>query len=125
VDKTESLFAYLPRNALLVLPQGFAEHMARFYAEADERFQQRRFDVNRPLLPPARLFLDSAESTALVEGFCRVQLCQADDADWALQSPTLPDITLDSRLKEPGQRLRQFIEGFANLVDVVNITELD
>ena len=140
VDHTESLFAYLPKTALFVLPAGFADSASRFYAEAEERYQQRKYDVERPLLPPERLFLSAGELVRHAENFSRIvldnpevgrnkplgvsgetslpetpPLAEAGQAYSGLQvfaCKSLPDVAIDSRQKEPAQHLRQFIEGF-------------
>ncbi|MCK9607600.1 MAG: transcription-repair coupling factor [Methylomonas sp.] len=116
VEHTESLFAYLPKNALFVLPAGFAAHTSRFYSEAEERYQQRKYDLERPLLPPSRLFLSEAEIQQQTVHFSRIILDdQAEQAHW-FNCKSLPDVAIDSRLKEPAQRLRHFIEGFTGKI---------
>lgn len=112
VERTESLFAYLPDNALFVLPSGFADGAERFSREADERFQQRKYDVDRPLLPPERLFLAAEEMVGHAERFSRIILDNQVETGWNFACKTLPDLAIDNRQKEPAQRLRQFIEGF-------------
>ena len=116
VERTESLFAYLPKSALFVLHRGFAEDAERFYSEANERYQQRKYDVDRPLLPPERLFLSAEEIQQHTGNFHRIVLDnQAEQAE-SFHCQNLPDVAIDSRLKEPAQRLRQFIEGFTGKI---------
>ncbi|MBS4051551.1 MAG: transcription-repair coupling factor, partial [Methylomonas sp.] len=116
VDHTESLFAYLPKTALFVLPAGFAEHAQRFYSEAEERYQQRKYDIDRPLLPPAKLFLSADEIQRHTAGFSRIVLDNQAEQGHSFHCKSLPDLAIDSRLKEPAQHLRQFIEGFAGKI---------
>ncbi|MDD1621991.1 MAG: transcription-repair coupling factor [Methylococcaceae bacterium] len=146
VDRTESLFAYLPKTALFVLPAGFADGAQRFYGEAEERYQQRKYDIDRPLLPPARLFLSAEEIQQQTDSFSRIVLDIQDVgrnkpigvsgeanlpetpahagagptysglASHSFNYLTLPDVAIDSRLKEPAQGLRQFIEGFSGKI---------
>ncbi len=115
VERTESLFAYLPKSALFVLPAGFADIAARFFNEANERYQQRKYDQLRPILPPQQLFLSADEVLGWSSGFARIELGEGDQA-WRLACAPLPDLTIDNRLKDPAQRLREFIEGFAGKV---------
>ncbi len=61
VEQTAALFDYLPASATLVMPAAFADLSQAFYAEAEERFQQRKYDVERPLLAPELLFLSAGE----------------------------------------------------------------
>ncbi|QSB00780.1 transcription-repair coupling factor [Methylomonas sp. EFPC1] len=112
VERTESLFAYLPKTALFVLPANFAENAQRFYSEADERYQQRKYDTDRPLLPPTRLFLSAEEIQQHTDSFSRIVLDNQSETAHTFDCKQLPDVAIDSRLKEPAQRLRQFIEGF-------------
>ncbi|MCQ8102919.1 transcription-repair coupling factor [Methylomonas sp. SURF-2] len=116
VDRTESLFAYLPDTALFVLPADFAEHAQRFYHEAEERYQQRKYDIERPLLPPAELFLSAEEIQRHSAGFSRIVLDNTAEQAHAFNFQALPELAIDSRLKEPAQHLRQFIEGFAGKI---------
>ncbi|MGZ4959916.1 MAG: transcription-repair coupling factor [Methylomonas sp.] len=112
VDHTESLFAYLPKTALFVLPTGYADNARRFYLEAEERYQQRKYDTDRPLLPPARLFLSTEELQQYTDAFSRIVLDNQAEQAHSFPCQPLPNLAIDSRQKEPAQRLRQFIEGF-------------
>lgn len=112
VERTESLFAYLPKTALFVLPASFTDSATTFYAEAEERYQQRKYDRERPLLPPARLFLSAEEIQQSIQSFSRVVLDNSAVQAQSFNCLSLPDVSIDSRLKEPAQRLRQFIEAF-------------
>ncbi len=113
VDHTESLFAYLPDNALFVLPADFAEQAQRFSDETEQRYQMRKYSPDRPLLPPAQLFLAAGELIGLNAGFSRIVLDeQHPQAIQPLTCLPLPELAIDNRLKEPTQALRQFIESF-------------
>jgi transcription-repair coupling factor (superfamily II helicase) len=112
VERTESLFAYLPKNALFVLPAGFAENAQRFYSDAAERYQQRKYDIERPLLPPVLLFLNDTEIQQHTQAFSRIVLDEQAENAQSFNFLSLPDLAIDSRQKEPAQALRQFIESF-------------
>ena len=116
VEQTESFFVYLPKTALFVLPSEFSECATRFFAEADERYQQRKYDIERPLLPPSKLFLSPEEIQQHVTVFSRVILQDTPDAHTLFSCQSLPDLVIDSRLKEPAQALRQFIEHFSGKI---------
>ncbi|WP_347987243.1 transcription-repair coupling factor [Methylomonas sp. AM2-LC] len=112
VDHTESLFAYLPKNALFVLSAGFIDSATTFCAEAGERYQQRKYDIHRPLLPPERLFLSVEEFNQHTQAFSRIVLDDASSQPYTFQCKSMPDVVIDNRQKEPAQKLRQFIESF-------------
>jgi transcription-repair coupling factor (superfamily II helicase) len=112
VEQTEALFDYLPADCILALQPGFSQSAQSFAEEAEERFQQRKYDAHRPLLEPQQLFLDTAGIIAEVEPFARVMVDNQAEQGFDGGSKTLPELAIDSRLKEPAQRLRQFVEGF-------------
>ena len=56
-ERTDTLFDYLGAEAMVVLDHGALEAAAAFWASTGDRYEQRRHDVERPLLPPAELFL--------------------------------------------------------------------
>jgi transcription-repair coupling factor (superfamily II helicase) len=115
VERTATLFDYLPAGAVFVLPPALSAQAEAFAAEARERFEQRRFNVDRPLLKPELLFLSPDELKQRTAAFAQIALQSGDAAPAAkaaFDCTPLPDLTIDAKLKEPAQRLRQFIEGF-------------
>ncbi len=118
VEKTDTLFDYLPASTTFVMPEGFSQSAQRFSSEAEERFQQRKYDVDRPLLAPDLLFLKTEEVEQRIQGFSRILINGQTGSVQTVEysSRTLPELTIDARLKEPAQALRQFIEQFAGKV---------
>jgi len=51
-DTTDNLFDYLPDNTLLVTPQEMDDTADEYWKELEARYEQRRHDPERPLLPP-------------------------------------------------------------------------
>ncbi|NOR81558.1 MAG: DEAD/DEAH box helicase, partial [Methyloprofundus sp.] len=110
VDKTETLFDYLPPTTAFVLPEGLGQSAQHFVEEIDERFQQRKYDLERPLLAPDRLYLQTDEFIQRVEQFRRIYLtAQKVEGAWDAESVSLPDVSIDQRLKEPASRLKAFV----------------
>ena len=117
VERTATLFDYLPSSAVLVASDTFDATAEAFYAEAEERFQQRKYDVSRPLLKPEHLFLSADELTQRTTGFARITLeDKAVEGNVAFACHPLPDLTLDAKLHEPAQALQQFIGSFAGKI---------
>ena len=52
-EETATLFDYLPHGALVCEAEGVREAAARFLDTVTTRYEQRRHDIERPLLPPA------------------------------------------------------------------------
>src|SRR5690606_41205310 len=54
---TATLFDYLDERTLAVVGEGAGDAADQFHAHVAERYEQRRHDVERPLLPPGELYL--------------------------------------------------------------------
>ena len=116
VDSTETLFDYLPATTAIVLSETFKDSAVHFYNDAEERFQQRKYDVDRPLLEPEKLFLSADELEQKVDGFSRVVLSTQNTAENSFDCQLLPDLTIDARLKEPAKQLLNFLQNFEGKV---------
>jgi transcription-repair coupling factor (superfamily II helicase) len=115
VEHTATLFDYLPASAVLVTSEAFNSTSQAFYAEAEDRFQQRKYDVDRPLLNPELLFLSADELVQRTLSFARIMLESIkppDNQGSDFSCHALPDVTLDAKLKYPAQKLQHFIDEF-------------
>src|SRR5687768_731248 len=56
-DKTATLFDYLGDTMLPVVGEGALGAADAFWTQTGERYEQRRHDIERPLLPPNELYL--------------------------------------------------------------------
>jgi len=119
VDQMASLFDYLPKSAVLVTADTFDATAQAFYAEAEDRFQQRKYDVDRPLLKPELLFLSTDELAQRTGAFARISLggnTAEDAASIAFNCRSLPNVTIDAKLEQPAQALQQFVNSFAGKI---------
>jgi transcription-repair coupling factor (superfamily II helicase) len=111
VEQTATLFDYLPALAVLVTSEAFDKTAQAFYAEAEDRYQQRKYDVDRPLLEPTLLFLSEEQLAERTAKFARITLDNnVINNSSAFNCQPLPDLTIDAKLTEPAQRLQQFIK---------------
>lgn len=60
-DHTETLFDYLPANTLVLGLESIDDAAKTFATEVAHRYEQRRHDIERPILPPEHLFLNLEE----------------------------------------------------------------
>ncbi len=117
VEQTATLFDYLPSTAVLVVSETFDASAQAFYAEADERFQQRKYDIERPILKPEQLFLSAEDLAQRTAVFSRITLGNKETVDSvAFTCHPLPTITLDAKLSEPAKALQQFINAFSGKI---------
>lgn len=60
-ENTATLFDYLPEDILLVTQGDIQKHLEKLWIDIEYRYEDRRWDNNRPLLPPAQLFMRTDE----------------------------------------------------------------
>jgi transcription-repair coupling factor (superfamily II helicase) len=106
VEQTATLFDYLPQTTVLVLSESCDELALAFYSEAEERYEQRKYDLERPLLKPEALFLSAAQLAQASKQFARIILTSAVDDN------PLPDLTINAKLAEPAATLQHFVKDF-------------
>ncbi len=120
VNKTASLFDYLPESTVLALPDGFDALANDFYSEVEVRFEQRKYDLERPLLKPAQLFLNSDEFLTHIRSFKHLVITDnIGNETIHLGCENLPSLTIDARLKYPAEPLQHFIDDFEGKVLLV------
>lgn len=119
-DKTSTLFDYLSEYTLPVLADGALEAADQFWTHTGERYEQRRHDLERPLLPPDALYLSpNALRERLNEGQ-RVEICgeghpQRDRAA-ALGDQPAPALPIAAKDHVPGDALRSFLSSYPGRV---------
>ena len=115
-DETCTLFDYFPKNTLFILHENVFSVAEEFESELYSRYEQRRHDIERPILAPKNIYLSADETKEKIEQFLRVQLNTnkyqntQDDVFTNYPSSALPAINIDSRLDDPAMHLRQFMQ---------------
>lgn len=115
-----ALFSYLPPNTLLVNTGDMETSADRFLLDVTSRYESRRVDPMRPLLPPGKLWLRTDELFTEFKKWPRVQLksepLSEKAANTNLDYQTLPDIAVQAQAKAPLDSLRRFLEEFTGPV---------
>jgi transcription-repair coupling factor (superfamily II helicase) len=119
-DATATLFDYLGANALPVLGDGAAECAEQFHAQLAERYEQRRHDIERPLLPPGELYLAPQALRERLNAGARVEVCGPKHARHA-EAETLavhaaPDLPLAAKDHAPAAALKSFLGSYPGRV---------
>ncbi|HET8799684.1 MAG TPA: transcription-repair coupling factor [Marinobacter sp.] len=118
-EHTATLFDYLPGATHVFTADSLNEAVSHFDSETRNRYEERRHDRLRPILPPSRLFLQQDELFGQLKAFPRVTLTDttADGAGTTnCSSEALPDIAMDGRAADPAGRLKRFINDFGGRV---------
>jgi transcription-repair coupling factor (superfamily II helicase) len=121
LERTASLFEYLPPGACVVQSEAAHTAVDHFRAEVAERYESLRHDIERPLLPPQRVYLSEEETASALARHSRldVQRAEIPDADpGALRFSTraLPTLLIKARAEHPAGPLRDFLTTFPGRV---------
>ena len=109
---TATLFDYLPKKTLLVLSEGVEAAIAQFWETIDYRYEQRRHDIERPLLAPDKLFLTTTQIQNYWQDYPRVELQQFKSASEGINYPiaALPSLLIHTRQEQPLFLLTNFLK---------------
>ena len=97
-DEPGTLFDYLGPEAALVLHGKVDEALERFWVDTRERHRFLQHDPERPLLPPASLFMPAEEFFQRTQPHATLSMRGAEPVAWARP---LPDVSIDRGATEP------------------------
>lgn len=108
-EQTATLFDYLHPDAMLLLHGDINDASEFYWADLSERYEQHRYNLARPLLSPADLFVPVNDLFAAIKQWPRVSLTDQLPDDKAgrhnLQCPRLTDIAFNPQKKDPALKL--------------------
>ncbi|WP_434998014.1 transcription-repair coupling factor [Vibrio scophthalmi] len=115
-EQTETLFDYIPDNSQLIAVGDIESAIDQFLTDVDYRYDQRKVDPLRPLLPPHELWLKKdelfAQFKALPQALLSVDTVKRKQGRQNPDITALPELTVQHQNKEPMATLRQFSEGY-------------
>ncbi|CAM4387492.1 MAG: Transcription-repair-coupling factor [Legionellaceae bacterium] len=111
-EKTATLFDYCPTQSLFILLDNLMPTAQTFWAEINERYEQLKYDVTRPVLTPMEIFTPIDEIFQFINTFKQIRISSADNSTNAYQlindAPT-PNLTINNKQEEPLKLLEHFI----------------
>ncbi len=119
-EETATLFDYLPEDSQVFSLPGIEQAAEQFWNDVRNRYEERRVDPERPLLPPAELFMPVEDCFARLKLWPRVVASQQDVEPGIgrerFPAQRLPELAIESKASEPLGKLRQFLDGFPGRV---------
>lgn len=119
-DQTATLFDYFSAEVLPVIAPGVGEAAAAFWAQTGQRYEQRRHDVERPLLPPGQLYMAPELLREKLNDLPRVEVWPPEHARieqaHALGDVPLPPLPVAARDASAGQALASFVDQYPGRV---------
>ena len=119
-EHSSTLLDYLPEQSLLLTLGNLPTASQQFWSDVEQRYEDRRYDPNRPLLPPATLYQPVEELFAAIKPYRQFAL-QATPAEQKagrhnLPIHPLPELTIDSHQPQPLALLQAFLAKFTGRV---------
>jgi transcription-repair coupling factor (superfamily II helicase) len=116
-EHTATLFDYLADDTLFVLGEGSSEATEQFWTQTAERYDQRAHDIERPVLPPAELYLSPERLREQLNKRLRVEVVDSGhEHAVTVGTQPAPELPLNRKGEEPGTSLRHFIEHYPGRV---------
>ncbi len=113
-EETATLFDYLPDNTLLITLGDLQASLDSLWHDIQQRYEQRRYDTQRPLVPPQQLFLPVDQVHAAFKNKARIRALVPDDkpkpGPQNFATLALGEIAVNHQLKDPVQNLRKKLD---------------
>lgn len=119
-EQTATLFDYLGDRLLPLIGEGALEAADQFWTHTGERYEQRRHDLERPLLPPEALYLTPSGLRERLNAAERIELCGEQHPQrakaLALGDQPAPSLPLAAKDTAPAQALKSFLGSYPGRV---------
>lgn len=111
-EKTVSFFDYLPQDAKVCLIENIQDNAEQFWQELTGRYEQRRYDISRPILEPTACFLNPAELLTQANKYQQLRLFHTPSSKKGAVTnfdiTPAPELPIDRKTQEPLTRLREY-----------------
>ncbi len=112
-EQSATLFDYLPAHSVILRLGDLNSAGESFWTEIQERYEQRRYDVTYPILPPTEIFLNVSDIFYHANQFAQI-FCEQDPItekagsfNFATQPP--PICLVDHKADDPLHALKTFL----------------
>ena len=113
-EETSTFFDYIPTNCQLVLIEDIVDIANDFENEVFYRYEQRKYDLERPPLHPKQLWISTESFEKNIYKFNTIRLQQYEleqlhRDQYNFDTHVLPNLTINTRIKDPATELKRFI----------------
>lgn len=110
---TATIFNYLPQSTTIFLIDAIPKHAEQFWQELSNRYEQRRYDISRPILNPTTCFLTPTEFLTSVNNYAQIRCYQQSVEKkghlihFAIEKT--PDLSIERHHEQPLIKLAQYL----------------
>jgi transcription-repair coupling factor (superfamily II helicase) len=126
-EETSTLFDYVHDDSILVLDEGIKDSAESFWDDIESRYEQERYDVERPILPPREVFLNTNDLLTGLKRYPQVHIANLSTetssglVEYDSEMPT--NLSIDARAKEPLSLVNRFLDKFEGRVLIAAETQ--
>ncbi|HEX7966003.1 MAG TPA: transcription-repair coupling factor [Gammaproteobacteria bacterium] len=118
-DSTCCFFDYLPKDGVIAALDDMPGALEQAWQQIGERYEQRRHDIERPLLKPQEVWFEPSEVQAAAERHACIVVQSFErlpgaGVNFATAAPL--SLRVESRASEPAEKLLGFLRGFKGRV---------
>ena len=113
--QTQSKFTdYLPENAIIITDQNLEHDLTQYWAEILRRYEDRRHNIDQPILPPEALFLQPNSLSEQLNHFKRViasiEALPVKAGVVNLKTEIPPRLAVEPKSEQPFSALKNYID---------------
>jgi len=126
-EETSVLFDYIADDSILVLDEGVKAAAETFWEDVESRYEQERYDVERPILPPRDVFLNTNDLYTAFKFYPQIHIANLSSEsssnfiEFDSELPT--NLSIDARAKEPLALVKRFLYEFDGRVLIAAETQ--
>lgn len=126
-EETSTLFDYMQNDSIMVLDDGIKESAESFWEDIESRYEQNRYDVERPVLPPREVFLNNNDLYTQLKLFPQIHILNLSTesvsatVEYDTEMPI--NLSIDARAKEPLKLVKHFLNEFDGRVLIAAETQ--
>ena len=119
-EQTATLLDYLPSSSLILTVGDIQQASEQFWLDVQQRYEDRRYDLSRPLLPPATLYLPVDQLFGILKEHTQIhcQTLPAEEKAGRINLPVnaLPELAIEAKQQEPLETLQRFLSLFSGRI---------
>ena len=120
-QELSTIFDYLPeKNCLLLNREKPTSTIQSFWSELNERYEQYRHDIERPIVDPTSLYLSYDEFSRCCSQYSNLKLAQElvgkTTQSTDLKFSACPDVFVDHKLNQPLTKLTEQLSKFKRVL---------
>lgn len=109
-----SLISYLPKNGIVITDKALEESLSQFWQDVVRRYEDRRHNVDQPIMPPESLFFQTNQVLEQLNQFARIIAAQTPFDQKAgvlnLDTQLPPRLPVDPKREKPFHEVKKYID---------------